>query len=371
MKLNVNIPRELFTGHGKLAVFGSRADAAQMPNEHHIRGFIDSRGDIKFVDESFEKKFLALAARGRVGFSQAKKSMVYFDVENPEFVISGSIQESSEPRQVKELFKVSGYNGGGQRMLREYEESLSEKKEPLSVVFEGMEDEVIKFHTAMTSCEDVTPNSICEAIEQRRIIPNDITLEVDQDLFFHGEFTGDIHPDADLVYVNKAALLKGKDGVVGEVESFIGVLRLNTEGIDIIQRVIDNAVNISVGLSEMVGKPGYYLDFTPDSNVFLMLDAVDEEDEEAFSHFLADMPEKLSKKLVKVKKLQEAERELCRKELGISHLSENIAQINENEFLKLASAMQSVQVKESKKEKQLAAINENSTMAAYIAAAYL
>lgn len=240
MKVNIN-DESIKSGHRAALVFKDQIDCASKDPERAL-GTIDETGELRFTDDKFEAKITTLAKHGRVGFSRHKgvNGYVFVTSELPEFyTVSDSLTESttSASSNANEVFKA---------------------------LFESVE---------------------------HSIVPNKIELEANRSYKLWDKVNS---PEIEIlpIYASKGDILESdKKKVIGAVDAIKSTFTLTDELA--VKRIIEAAavpLLSEIGLSKMIQRDGFYLDFLAPDLRITSIEEVETDDEEDIetAHFLND-----------------------------------------------------------------------------------
>lgn len=242
MKVNIN-DESIKSGHRAALVFKDQIDCASKDPERAL-GTIDETGELRFTDDKFEAKITTLAKHGRVGFSRHKgvNGYVFVTSELPEFyTVSDSLTESTT--------------------------STSNANEVFKALFESVE---------------------------HSIVPNKIELLVNRSYKLWDKVNS---PEIEIlpIYASKGDILESdKKKVIGAVDAIKSTFTLTDELA--VKRIIEAAavpLLSEIGLSKMIQRDGFYLDFlAPDLRITSIeeveSDSDDSDEVEETAHFLND-----------------------------------------------------------------------------------
>lgn len=257
MKVNIN-NESIKSGHRAALVFKDQIDCASKDPERAL-GTIDETGELRFTDDKFEAKITTLAKHGRVGFSRHKgvNGYVFVTSDLPEFYTDGSLTESTES-------------------------TSSNANEVFKALFESVE---------------------------HSIVPNKIELETNRSYKLWDKVNS---PEIEIIpiYASKSDILESdKKKVIGAVDAIKSTFTLTDELA--VKRIIEAAavpLLSEIGLSKMIQRDGFYLDFlAPDLRITSIEETeteTDDEDKVETAHFLNDDedPEDSEEVEVKVKR---------------------------------------------------------------------
>lgn len=244
MKLYIESSHTL-SGHGSAHIFDSLSSCITR-DPGRIKALVDKSGNVKFADEDFEKKITALSKVGKVGFSTLKHKgktfpgYLYLDIDNPEFVVDNSITES-------------------------YEEP---EKQKIIVEFEEVLPNVIEFSVG-------DKLKIYEIVDSRDIEIKDAPIYLDRE------------------GIRKADPSK----IIGSFDAITGTVVIDNE--EVVERIKEAAavgIKSPIGISHMVMRDGFYLDFISPSYTITQILPVETEETQsgtkseklAMAHFLND-----------------------------------------------------------------------------------
>lgn len=242
MKVNIN-DESIKSGHRAALVFKDQIDCASKDPERAL-GTIDETGELRFTDDKFEAKITTLAKHGRVGFSRHKgvNGYVFVTSELPEFyTVADSVTgltESTSSSNANEVFKA---------------------------LFESVE---------------------------HSIVPNKIELESNRSYKLWDKVNS---PEIEIlpIYASKGDILESdKKKVIGAVDAIKSTFTLTDELA--VKRIIEAAavpLLSEIGLSKMIQRDGFYLDFlAPDLRITSIeeVESDDDEEVEETAHFLND-----------------------------------------------------------------------------------
>lgn len=240
MKVNIN-DESIKSGHRAALVFKDQIDCASKDPERAL-GTIDETGELRFTDDKFEAKITTLAKHGRVGFSRHKgvNGYVFVTSELPEFyTVSDALTEStiSTSSNANEVFKA---------------------------LFESVE---------------------------HSIVPNKIELETNRSYKLWDKVNS---PEIEIlpIYASKGDILESdKKKVIGAVDAIKSTFTLTDELA--VKRIIEAAavpLLSEIGLSKMIQRDGFYLDFLAPDLRITSIEEVESDDEEVeeTAHFLND-----------------------------------------------------------------------------------
>lgn len=239
MKVNIN-DESIKSGHRAALVFKDQIDCASKDPERAL-GTIDETGELRFTDDKFEAKITTLAKHGRVGFSRHKgvNGYVFVTSELPEFyTVSDALTESTE--------------------------SSSNANEVFKALFESVE---------------------------HSIVPNKIELETNRSYKLWDKVNS---PEIEIlpIYASKGDILESdKKKVIGAVDAIKSTFTLTDELA--VKRIIEAAavpLLSEIGLSKMIQRDGFYLDFLAPDLRITSIEEVESDDEEVeeTAHFLND-----------------------------------------------------------------------------------